>query len=134
MFSFGKTYGAQSCGELSASAADDGLYGAPRLPVPGQSNRKGGVFGGGRGEGSLIVVGRGYSLFYSFIPEGDGACYVVDAIELLYKVCGLSASGRCFSGVALNYPFTTRGAIPDLFLLHSSAPPTAAHSDSRGQG
>lgn len=93
------------------------------------------VFSGGwGGEGSLIVVGRGYSLFYSFIPEGDGACYVVDAIELLYKVCGLSASGRCFSGVALNYPFTTRGAIPDLFLLHSSAPPTAAHSDSRGQG
>lgn len=43
-------------------------------------------------------------------------------------------SGRCFSGIELNYPFSTRGPVCDLFLFHSHAPPSAAHSGSSGQG
>lgn len=43
-------------------------------------------------------------------------------------------SGRCFSGIELNYPFSTRGPVCDLFLSHSYAPPSAAHGGSSGQG
>lgn len=43
-------------------------------------------------------------------------------------------SGRCFSGIELNYPFSTRGPVCDLFLSHSYAPPPAAHGGSNGQG
>lgn len=43
-------------------------------------------------------------------------------------------AGRCFSGIELNYPFSTRGPVCDLFLSHSHAPPSAAHSGSGGQG
>lgn len=42
--------------------------------------------------------------------------------------------GRCFSGIELNYPFSTRGPVCDLFLSHSYAPPPAAHGGSSGQG
>lgn len=77
---------------------------------------------------------RGCPPFHSYIPRGDGACYVVDGVRGIVQTRLPPGFGRCFSGIELNYPFSTRGAVYDLFLFHSPAPPSSTHSGSCGQG
>lgn len=84
---------------------------------------------GGGGEEGVHVE----ELFAIHIAGGDGACQAVDG-RMDCTNSSASWLQQVFCGMELNYPFSTRGAGRDLFLLHSPAPPSAAHSGIRGQG